>query len=160
MIDTEDIDQFPVILYNEERFELNDRYKGKDLKDLLCSVFAIPGISGPMRFSEGFSGNHTGGAYQRSISFSLKFEGMSGRIGMEFLHSALERTRYWHIASDISIDYTDDTIATELQCDEIHPASIMDFLRCVNTEINTNPRWGEYANLFCVISTSAFKRVK
>jgi len=158
MLLEENIDRFPVILYRENTITNN---VSLELKSMLSTISSIPGIKEIIRFSETFSGHleHS----KRGIIFDVKFDKFEGRTGVEFLHRSLERSLYWFIETKHLDEYfsiSEDLILVELICEDISSGAVRDFLRCVNTEINTNLRWSNHYHKFNVISTLEFKRIK
>ena len=156
---------FPIVIYDESRFEdANGFYHTREnLKEIVCTLSAIPGVSRNRSISFVDQINSQQWEfYQRSLRFSFSLDSHDGgQIGSEFIHSSLERCRYWAIET-----YRDNfgpngcLWDVELICQDVHEESVRDFIVAVNTEINTNPKWAEHYDKFKLVFSGEFIKVK
>lgn len=163
-------EDIPVRVYRNSKKYDAIWYNRDYIREILCTLEGIPGKRGNIRFSENIV-TFNNGIFDSILSFTITFFGYDGEIGLRFLYSALEDSRFWAVVIEDDHGYMFDESCGEII--SIFSKSITisnrgsnyseeeseDLCRCINSEI-INPKWMEHINKFDLYTDISFIKVK
>jgi hypothetical protein len=168
VIDTinNEIQSSPIRVYcDDTRFDGAWGIGGGDIKDIACTLKALPGVKDKIQFSQNIINEH--GEFKIFSIFIVSFFGDHGQVGYEFLYSALEKSRvmvqtddHWYPVTEmwgeqVQIFSRSVTLTCFIYDAHYHGG----LCECINYEI-LNPKWEKYWDLFGLISEVEFVTVK
>lgn len=161
-------EDIPVRVYrNREKYD-NIWYNRDHIRELGCTLEGIPGARGNISFSENIVTCHNG-ICDRILHFTISFFNYAGEIGLRFLYSALEDSRFWTVVIEDDNGFMVDESWGErilifsksitIFTSNYSESASEDLCRCINSEIR-NPKWMEHINKFDLYTDISFIKVK